>query len=316
MVVHEHVAVFVETNTPESQLTSPAIEFLYPTVPVPDREPDPVEPLTHRQVASLLGHPHRVRVRGDAEDVDSPGPDLNREEHVQGAEPGRLDSEEVQRQDPPGLRPEELAPGGASSPGSRAEPVPSKQRADLRGRDLDAELGELATDPDASPSGFSLPIRRMSSRTSSLIGGLPPPDARRKVHFLRTSSRCQRRMVWGLTTKADQRARGRAVLNAAMNSRSLRRRRGLPTWRLRTINWWRRTTTSTSVVTCTLEDPAINRTRQRSNRYTRAKNTNRTSFEKEGRSYERAGHERRSVVCVPFRLGSFAVEELHGRFAI
>ncbi len=48
--------------------------------------------------------------------------------------------------------------------------------------------------------GFSLPIRRMRSRTSSGIGGLPPADLPRKVHFLRTRSRCQRRSVWELTT--------------------------------------------------------------------------------------------------------------------
>jgi len=38
----------------------------------------------------------------------------------------------------------------------------------------------------------------MSSRTSSLIGGLPPTEVRRKLHFLRTSSQCQRRSVCGV----------------------------------------------------------------------------------------------------------------------
>src|SRR6266545_1307814 len=56
---------------------------------------------------------------------------------------------------------------------------------------------------------FSLPIRRMNSRTSLPIGGLPPAEGRLKVHFLRTSSRCHRRSVWGLTTSIDHRARGR-----------------------------------------------------------------------------------------------------------
>jgi hypothetical protein len=72
--------------------------------------------------------------------------------------------------------------------------------------------------------GFSLPIRRMRSRTWSVIGGLPPLDPRRKVHFLRTSSRCQRRSVWGLTRNADHRARGRTLLIAAMNNRSVKAR--------------------------------------------------------------------------------------------
>ncbi len=69
----------------------------------------------------------------------------------------------------------------------------------------------------------------MSSRTSSLMGGLPPADLCAYVHFLRTSSRCQRRSVRGLTMNDDHRARERALLIAAMNTRSRRRRRGLPT---------------------------------------------------------------------------------------
>ena len=83
--------------------------------------------------------------------------------------------------------------------------------------------------------GLSLPIRNMRSLTSWLIGGLPAVDARRNVHFLRTSSRCQRSSVFGWTTNDDHRARGRVLLIAAMNNRSRRRRRGLPTCRLRTL---------------------------------------------------------------------------------
>jgi hypothetical protein len=111
---------------------------------------------------------------------------------------------------------------------------------------------------------FSLPIRRMSSRTSSSIGGLPPAGPRRKVHFRHTSSRCHRRSVGGLTRKDDHRDRASVLLSAVMNRRSRRRSRGLPTWRLRTISWWRRTTSSTSLFICSLEERAIDRTRRRS----------------------------------------------------
>jgi hypothetical protein len=75
--------------------------------------------------------------------------------------------------------PEELAPGRTVSPGSGPEPVRPQQRADLRRKDPDAELGELAPNPDAAPR-FSRPIRRMSSGTASGIVGLPPADLRRK----------------------------------------------------------------------------------------------------------------------------------------
>jgi hypothetical protein len=65
-------------------------------------------------------------------------PELDGEKQVQGAKRKRLDSEEVERQDPSGLGPEELAPSGAGSPGSGVQAVPAKQRADPRRRDPDA----------------------------------------------------------------------------------------------------------------------------------------------------------------------------------
>jgi hypothetical protein len=130
----------------------------------------------------------------------------------------------------------ELPPGRAQPPWSRTEPASTQERADRRRRDPDPELGQLAPDPHARHRGFSLPIRRVSSPTSSASGGLPPVAFRRWVHFLRTSSRCQRSSVCGLTTNEDQRGRGRTRLAAAINSRSRRRRRGLPTWRLSTAS--------------------------------------------------------------------------------
>ena len=62
-----------------------------------------------------------------------------------------------------------------------------------------------------------------------------------------TCSRCYRSSVWGLTTNEHHRARWRALLIAAMNSLSRRRRRGRPAMRLRTSSWWRRTISSTSL---------------------------------------------------------------------
>ncbi len=139
--------------------------------------------------------------------------DLDREQHVQGPEQERLDSEEIERQDPLSLGPQELAPGGAATARSRAEAASPKERTDLRCRHPDAELGELAPDADAPHLAFSLPIRRMSSRTSSVIGGVPL-DLRLRVHSLRTSSRCQRRSVCGFTTNDDHRARDSLLLIA------------------------------------------------------------------------------------------------------
>ena len=136
--------------------------------------------------------------------------------------------------------------------------------------------------------GFSRPRRRMSSCTSRSIGGRPPTEPPRKVHFLRTGSRCQRSSVCGLTRSADQRALGKIRLVAAMNSRSRRRRRGLLRWRLRTASWWRSTASSTSSWNV-LSDVADSRSRRRSSRYRNAKITKRTSRETEVRFYETPG---------------------------
>src|ERR671919_83219 len=46
---------------------------------------------------------------------------------------------------------------------------------------------------------------------------------------------------------------------------------------------------STSVSSCSMDEIAVNRTRRRSNRYTRAKTTRGPSHETKARSYERAG---------------------------
>ena len=59
------------------------------------------------------------------------------------------------------------------------------------------------------------------------MGGLPPADLRRTVHFRLTSSRCHRRSVCGLTRNDDHRVRGRTLLIAVMNSRSRLRLLGL-----------------------------------------------------------------------------------------
>jgi hypothetical protein len=72
-------------------------------IPVPDHEPDASKPLPHREVAGLLGHPRRVWVLGDTQDVYAPGTDMDREQHIQSPKPDRLHSEEVQRQDAVGL---------------------------------------------------------------------------------------------------------------------------------------------------------------------------------------------------------------------
>ena len=49
------------------------------------------------------------------------------------------------------LRPEELSPGRPAAPRCRAEAASAKHRGDRRGRDVDAELQELPSDPEVAP---------------------------------------------------------------------------------------------------------------------------------------------------------------------
>src|SRR5665811_2456061 len=68
----------------------------------------------------------------------------------------------------------------------------------------------------------------MSSRIAASIGGRPGRPLLRWVHFLLTSSRCQRRRVAGVTRKATQRSRGMTRLAAARRTRSIARSLGGP----------------------------------------------------------------------------------------
>ena len=77
------------------------------------------------------------------------------------------------------------------------------------------------------------------------MGGLPVRLAL-WVHLRRTSSRCQRSRVVGVTTKLDQRSLGRMRDTAARNSLSRRESFGPQALRLRTFTWWRRTRISAS----------------------------------------------------------------------
>ncbi len=147
----------------------------------------------------MLGHPCGVRFPGDAEDVYPPGCKLDGEQCVQGPEHERFDSEEVERQDPPEAWARRNSPqAGLPRRGAGPSPLARRSVRILVAETLTPSLASSLRILRLPHLGFSLPIRRMSSRTSSLIGGLPPTEVRRKLHFLRTSSQCQRRSVCGV----------------------------------------------------------------------------------------------------------------------
>ena len=94
--------------------------------------------------------------------------------------------------------------------------------------------------------GFSRPSRTTRSLTLGSIGGRPSCPFFRKVHFFRTSSRCQRSKVSGRTTNEDQLLLGIARLAAANRTRSRRLSRGRDTCRWSTFTWCRSTRSSMS----------------------------------------------------------------------
>src|SRR5664279_395768 len=123
-------------------------------VPVPDEEPDRAGPSVEaqRQVARLLGHPGRVRVRGRGAHMDPPAAKLDEHEDVERPEPDGLDGEEVAGDDALRLGPQELGPGRAAPSRGRPRPGRSEQGADRRRAHSEAELAKLALDPHAAPA--------------------------------------------------------------------------------------------------------------------------------------------------------------------
>ncbi len=154
-------------------------------VPVPDHVADTSKRLPHREVASLLSDPRRVRVPGHPQDRHPTRRDVDGEQHTERLKQDRLHSEEVQGEDRASLGAQECAPGGAVSAGSRTDAIGAQQRPDLGRRDPDAEFRELTPNPDASPPRV-LPAhpedevsnvlgdRWSASRRSPTEGPLPP----------------------------------------------------------------------------------------------------------------------------------------------
>jgi len=103
-------------------------------IPVADQEP-PRHSLiakADQQVASLLGNPQARGMVGDAAKVHPPAAKLNEEQHMQPAQPDRIDGEEVARDDPGGL----LAPtpGRRGASRRRVKTVSAQHPPDRAGR--------------------------------------------------------------------------------------------------------------------------------------------------------------------------------------
>jgi hypothetical protein len=83
--------------------------------------------------------------------VDPSAPELDEREDVERPEPGGLDGEEVARDDPVRLGPEEFGPARSGPSWGRTRSGSPEQRPDRRRAHADPELAQLASDPDAAP---------------------------------------------------------------------------------------------------------------------------------------------------------------------
>ena len=150
-----------------------------------------------------------VGLVGAAGEPDAPVCVGDEEQDVVAAQEHALDGEEVAGDDARRLRAQELAPARTRSP---------RRRLQLRrGRAADGcVVGEtrkpsLASSPQIRrwpQRGFSRASRNTNSRTSVGRRGRPRRPARCR-HFRRTSARCQRSSVRGVTRRAPRDERGR-----------------------------------------------------------------------------------------------------------
>jgi hypothetical protein len=107
--------------------------------------------LVHGVVPGLLHGPFARRVRGDATEMHPPGAVFNEHQEVQPLQQHGVHMQEVHREDAGRLSAQELPPRRARSARRRADAGSSQDLIDGRGRDRDAELGQLAVDPAVAP---------------------------------------------------------------------------------------------------------------------------------------------------------------------
>jgi hypothetical protein len=148
-------------------------------VPIPDEEAKRTPPSqVEGEVPGLLRDPGGVGMPRRSGHVDPPCVDFQHEEHVQRAQPRSLHVKKSAARIPVAWLRKNSAHVGAPRRG--AGPSPSRRRS-VRIAVAETVIPSLASSPlirRHPQRGFSRPIRRMRSRTSSAMGGLPPGDRR------------------------------------------------------------------------------------------------------------------------------------------
>jgi hypothetical protein len=113
--------------------------------------------------------------------VDATTPEFDEEEHVEPAEPDRLDGEEIAGEHRGRLPAQELPPGRPGSPRRRPKTVGEQDAPDRARRHTQAQLEQLARDPRVTPARvlaceaqYELAHPALSRRTACGSPGLRP----------------------------------------------------------------------------------------------------------------------------------------------
>ncbi len=135
----------------------------------------------------------------------------------------QVGGEEVQRQDPLRLGPQEPGPARSLPAGRGIDAGVLEDLPDRGRRHRDAEPCELAVDSPVSHDSFSRASRSTTDRTLRCVAGRPErPRRDRRAHRRRTMSRCQRKIVPGVTISrtAARRSAGTVPASSASHARS------------------------------------------------------------------------------------------------
>ncbi len=137
-----------------------------------------------RKLSGLLGDPASVGVGGATCEVHAPAADLEEEDHIEAAEPERVDGKEIAGDNRLGVRAQELAPAELGASAGRGYACLSEDLGDRRCRDAYADTGELADDPLVTPTRVF--TRKPQHQLTDLLGdrgstgspsGIRPPPA-------------------------------------------------------------------------------------------------------------------------------------------
>jgi hypothetical protein len=141
-----------------------------------NRKPASRSPRSRARRRCLLDRPAAGRVGGDAE-VHPAGAVLDEHQAVQPGQQHSIDVQEVDGQDPAGLRVQELPPGRSVPSRRGVDARGAQDHIDSGGRDRDAQLGQLAVNAPVAPERVSFARRMVNRAILQTAAGWPPAAA-------------------------------------------------------------------------------------------------------------------------------------------